>query len=133
VPFTTDKRVESNVAEIGYVDDQKPGSETTKVQTISASHLENAIRSVIKDHRPLFCSICVGQQNLDLKKRVQQFSSHGDVSKHIKRKLLQNIASSPVISCNVCDKKFVEVMHFQRHANDSHSTVTGFLWCAASK
>ena len=127
------KRVESNVAESGYVDDQKPGSETTKVQAESASLLENAIRSVIKGHRPLFCFICVGQKNLTLKKRVQQFSSHGDVSKHIKRKHLQNLASSTVIACNVCDQNFAEVMHFQRHANDSHSTVTGPLWCAVSK
>ncbi|CEO59611.1 hypothetical protein PMG11_04283 [Penicillium brasilianum] len=127
------KRVESNVAENSYVDDQKLRSETIEVNAESASPLENAIRSVTKDHRPLFCFICVGQQNLALKKRVQQFSSHGDVSKHIKRKHLQNLASSTVIACNVCDQKFPEVMHFQRHANDSHSTVTGPLWCAASK
>ncbi|CAG8071389.1 unnamed protein product, partial [Penicillium nalgiovense] len=127
------KRVESHVAESGYVDDQKPESETTEVQTKSASPLENAIRSVTKDNRPLFCFICVGQQNLALKKRVQLFSSHGDVSKHIKRKHLQNLGSSTVIACNVCDKKFAEVMHFQRHANDSHSTVTGPLWRAGSK
>ncbi|CAG8036080.1 unnamed protein product [Penicillium olsonii] len=127
------KRVESYVAESGYVDDQKPESETTEVQTKSASPLENAIRSVTKDNRPLFCFICVGQQNLALKKRVQLFSSHGDVSKHIKRKHLQNLSSSTVIACNVCDKKFAEVMHFQRHANDSHSTVTGPLLRAVSK
>lgn len=127
------KRVESHVAESGYVDDQKPESETSEVQTKSASPLENAIRSVTKDNRPLFCFICVGQQNLALKKRVQLFSSHGDVSKHIKRKHLQNLSSSTVIACNVCDKKFAEVMHFQRHANDSHSTVTGPLWRAVSK
>jgi hypothetical protein len=127
------KRVESHVAESRYVDDKKPESETTKVQTESASPLENAIRSVIKDHRPLFCFIYVGQQNLALKKRVQQFSSYGDVSKHIKRKHLQNLSSSTVIACNVCDKEFAEVMHFQRHAHDSHSTVTGPLWGAFSK
>ena len=127
------KRVKRNIAESGNVDDQKPGSETTEVQTKSVSPLENAIRSVTKDHRPLFCFICVGQQNLALKKRVQQFSSHRDVSKHVKRKHLQNLASSAIIACNVCDKKFAEVMHFQRHANDSHSTVAGPLWCAVSK
>jgi hypothetical protein len=126
------KRVESNVAESDYLDDQKPGSQTTELQAESASPLEIAIRSVTKDHRPLFCFICVGQQNLALKKRVQQFSSHGDVSKHIKRKHLQNLASNTVIACNVCDEKFLEVMHFQRHASDSHSTVTGPLWSMVS-
>ena len=56
---------------------------------------------------------------------MQRFSSHRDVSKHIKRKHLQNLASSTVIAYNVCDKKFAEVMHFQRYASDCHSTVTG--------
>ncbi|KAJ5185554.1 hypothetical protein N7491_006578 [Penicillium cf. griseofulvum] len=96
------KRVESHIAESGYVNNQKPESETTK-------------------------------QNLALKKRIQLFSSHRDISKHIKRKYLQNLSSSTVIAYNVCDKKFTDVMHFQRHANDSHSTVTGPLWRADSK
>jgi MinD-like ATPase involved in chromosome partitioning or flagellar assembly len=82
------KRVKSHIAESGYVEDQEPESEINKVQTKSASPLEDAIRSVTKDHRPLFCFIYIGQQNLTLKKRVQQFSSHRDVSKHIKRKHL---------------------------------------------
>lgn len=37
------KRVESHVADGDYVDDQEPESETTEVQTKSASPLENAI------------------------------------------------------------------------------------------
>lgn len=92
--------------------------------------LELALRSAMKDHRPLYCFICLGQRDLDIAKRAQQFASHGDVTKHIKRKHLQNIVSSATIACNICDEKFTEVMHFQRHANDSHSTVTGPLWCA---
>jgi hypothetical protein len=59
------------MVERGYVHDQKPGNEATKAQAKSASLLENAIRSITKDYRPLFCFIYVGQQGLDLKKRVQ--------------------------------------------------------------
>ncbi|KAJ5449658.1 uncharacterized protein N7458_006107 [Penicillium daleae] len=87
------------VVERRYHEDQKP-------------EIENAIRSIINNHRPLFCFICVGKQNLALKKRVQQFLSYSDVSKHIKRKHLQNLLLSTVIVCNVCDKDFAEVMHF---------------------
>lgn len=86
---------------------------------------EDALRSVMQDHRPLFCFICVGQQGLDAQKRVQKFSSHGDVTKHIKRKHLQKLVPSTIIACNVCDEKFTEAMHFQRHAYDHHNTVTG--------
>lgn len=94
--------------------------------------LELALRSAMKDHRPLFCFICVGQPDLDPTKRAQQFASHGDVTKHIKIKHLKKMVSSQSIACNICDKKFTEIMHFQRHASDSHKTVTGPLWCAVS-
>ncbi|CAG8076758.1 unnamed protein product [Penicillium salamii] len=94
--------------------------------------LELALRSAMKDHRPLFCFICVGQPDLDPTKRAQQFASHGDVTKHIKIKHLKKMVSSQSIACNICDKTFTEIMHFQRHASDSHKTVTGPLWCAVS-
>lgn len=94
--------------------------------------LELALRSAMKDHRPLFCFICLGQRDLDLTKRAQKFASHGDVTKHIKRKHLKKMESSQTIACNICDEKFTEIMHFQRHAIDSHKTVTGPLWCANS-
>lgn len=94
--------------------------------------LEIALRSAMKDHRPLFCFICVGQPDLDPSKRAQKFASHGDVTKHIKRKHLKKVKPSEMIACNICDETFSEIMHFQRHASDSHKTVTGPLWCAVS-
>ncbi|CAG8891316.1 unnamed protein product [Penicillium egyptiacum] len=94
--------------------------------------LEIALRSAMKDHRPLFCFICVGQPDLDPPKRAQKFASHGDVTKHIKRKHLKKVKPSEMIACNICDETFSEIMHFQRHASDSHKTVTGPLWCAVS-
>lgn len=94
------------------LDKRKVESEATEIETKSASPLENALQSVMENHRPLFCFICMGQPNLALKKRVKQFSSHGDVSKYIKRTHLQNLGPSTELGCNVCNEQFTEIMHF---------------------
>ncbi|KAJ5253130.1 hypothetical protein N7489_003540 [Penicillium chrysogenum] len=94
--------------------------------------LEIALRSAIKDHRPLFCFICVGQPDLDPPKRAQKFASHGDVTKYIKRKYLKKVKPSEMIACNIYNKTFSEIIHFQRYASDSHKTVIGPLWCVVS-
>lgn len=86
--------------------------------------LEEAIRSVMKDERPRVCFICLGHPNLALGKRVRRFKTHGDVSKHIKRKHLRHSGADAAVACNLCGLKFPEVMHLQRHAYDAHSTVT---------
>ena len=117
---------------IRVIDPVPRGSKVMDSVCSPETPLELALRSATKDHRPLFCFICLGQGDLDLAKRVQRFSSHGDVTKHIKTKHLKKILSSETITCNICETEFKEVMHFQRHANDSHSTVTGPLWCTAS-
>ncbi|KAJ5259331.1 hypothetical protein N7478_012312 [Penicillium angulare] len=88
---------------------------------------ESAFRSVMKDHRPLFYFICLGQQGLDITRRVQKFHSHADVTKHIKRKHLKKLVSNTVVTCNVCDEKFSEPIYFQRHAFNLHRTLTGPL------
>ncbi|KAJ5507903.1 hypothetical protein N7527_010046 [Penicillium freii] len=119
------KRFETDVVELDGPGNHPSEDEATESKSQPDSPLEAAFRSIMKDHRPLFCFICLGQKELDMKKRVQQFASHGDVSKHIKRKHLQNIAAGTVTTCNICDQKFDKVMHFQRHAIDFHSTVTG--------
>lgn len=123
------KRAEHQTAKIKMPDNQLPETEAMEISSQTGIPFESALQSVMRDHRPLFCFICLGQKDLDIRKRVQKFSSHGDVTKHIKRKHLQNLVSNTMIVCNVCDEKFMEVMHFQRHANDSHKTVTGPLWC----
>lgn len=119
------KGFEKNVVELNFLVNHSSEDEVTASKPQSDSSLKAAFRSIMKDHRPLFCFICLGQKELDIKKRVQQFASHGDVSKHIKRNHLQNLAASTEIMCNICDRKFDKVMHFQRHAIDFHSTVTG--------
>lgn len=124
------------------MEDRKPESQTFDERSLESkgeahasqseisqpeTPFESAFRSVMKDHRPLFCFICLGQQGLDIKKRVQKFHSHADVTKHIKRKHLKMLVSSTIITCNVCDEKFSEPMYFQRHAFDLHKTLTGPL------
>lgn len=86
--------------------------------------LENAILSVMKDERPRVCFICLGHPNLALDKRVRRFKTHGDVSKHIKRKHLRHSGADAAMACNLCGLQFPEIMHLQRHAIDAHSTVT---------
>jgi len=88
------KRFENNVVELECLSNYPSESETTESKSQSDSPLEAALQSIMKDHRPLFCFICLGQKELDMMKRVQQFASHGDVSKHIKRKHLQNLTTS---------------------------------------
>jgi transcription elongation factor Elf1 len=66
----------------------------------------------------------VGNPNLDIEKRTQAFSAHGDVTKHIKRKHLKHIVEGKVLSCGICGETFLQKMHLQRHAIDAHSTVT---------
>ncbi|KAK4862951.1 hypothetical protein LT330_010695 [Penicillium expansum] len=119
------KRFQNELVGLDGPGNRPSEDEVTESKSQPVAPFEAAFRSIMKDHRPLFCFICLGQSELDMKKRVQQFASHGDVSKHIKRKHLQNIAAGTVISCNICDQKFDKVIHFQRHAIDFHSTVTG--------
>ncbi|KAJ5158887.1 uncharacterized protein N7500_008538 [Penicillium coprophilum] len=56
--------------------------------------------------------------------RSQKAKRLRDISKYIKRKHLQNLSSSTIIAYNIYNKKFAEVIHFQRYANDSYSTMT---------
>ncbi|PLN74657.1 hypothetical protein BDW42DRAFT_189660 [Aspergillus taichungensis] len=109
----------------------KGETQLTRPSSPTNDRLVSAIQSVMKDkpsekgiERPLFCFICLGQQDLDIGKQTHKFSSHGDVTKHIKRKHLRHISTQSDIRCNVCDEFFSCKMHLQRHAFDLHLTVT---------
>ena len=122
------------VAKPEHSTDEGSDNETPSFQADKL--LESAIQSVMKDgpnrngkrtkadERPRICFICLGQPNLDLNKRVQRFATHGDVSKHIKRKHLRHSAMDSSRTCNLGGLQFLEIMHLQRHAIDVHSTVT---------
>lgn len=126
------KRLQSSSQSVKGHEKVQPKNEGAAAINRQESPLEFALRSAMKDHRPLFCFICLGQQDLDIPKRTQKFASHGDVTKHIRVKHFKKIVSSGTIECKVCGEEFVEVMHLQRHAYDFHSTVTGPLWHAMS-
>ncbi|THC92685.1 hypothetical protein EYZ11_007824 [Aspergillus tanneri] len=126
-----DKRSSTEPAATGPDHGVKGETQLTRPSSPTNDGLVSAIQSVIKDKpskkgigRPLFCFICLGQQDLDIGKRTYKFSSHGDVTKHIKRKHLRHISTQSEIRCNVCDELFSCKMHLQRHAFDMHATVT---------
>ncbi|KAH2617202.1 hypothetical protein KXW54_001307 [Aspergillus fumigatus] len=118
----TGQMVEATKPEGYDVKDQ----ETNAAESCSQSDqlLEAAIRSVMTERRPRVCFICVGQPNLDIKRRVKQFKEHGDLTKHIRRKHFKRAKMGDPFRCTVCGLQFTDKMHFQRHAIDIHSTVT---------
>ncbi|EDN08224.1 predicted protein [Histoplasma mississippiense (nom. inval.)] len=77
------------------------------------SERDIALKAVMEDHRPLYCFIC-----------LDKFSTHGGVSKHIRRKHLQHIKPDDTISCRRCDITLDHKMHLQSHAFSVHQTVT---------
>ncbi|KAH2975874.1 hypothetical protein KXV25_006790 [Aspergillus fumigatus] len=118
----TGQMVEATKPEGYDVKDQ----ETNAAESCSQSDqlLEAAIRSVMTERRPRVCFICVGQPNLDIKRRVKQFKEHGDLTKYIRRKHFKRAKMGDPFRCTVCGLQFTDKMHFQRHAIDIHSTVT---------
>jgi hypothetical protein len=132
-----DKRSSKDLVAIQPIhrDTSIEGTDATESVSSADDQLVAAIRSVMKPiskdrsskakaKRPLFCFICLGQPELDIVKRTYKFASHGDVTKHIKRKHLRHISTLSDIRCNICDEQFACKMHLQRHAIDIHSTVT---------
>ncbi|KAI2959645.1 hypothetical protein CBS147352_10781 [Aspergillus niger] len=126
-----DKRSTTEPAATGLGYGVKGEMQLSRLSSPTNDRLVSAIQSVMKDkasekgiERPLLCFICLGRQDLDIEKRTYKFSSHGDVTKHIKRKHLRHISTQSEIRCNVCDQIFSCKMHLQRHAFDMHSTVT---------
>ncbi|KAJ5982545.1 hypothetical protein N7451_012645 [Penicillium sp. IBT 35674x] len=115
------RRTENRVVETEVVDDKRLKSGDEAVFSQPETPFKSALRSVVKDHRPLFCFIWLGRRE------TNSNISLTDVTKHIKRKHLGNLTPSTIITCNICDEKFSEPMHLQRHAFDLHKTLTGPL------
>ncbi|KAI7968399.1 hypothetical protein EIK77_000034 [Talaromyces pinophilus] len=105
-------------------DTTEHGTSSDNRHTASESKLQEAIRSVMNDTRPKYCFICVGNPNLDIEKRTQKFYEHGDVTKHIRRKHLKNMTVIESPTCRIHSETFPHAQAFQRHAIDTHSTVT---------
>ncbi|OJD15250.1 hypothetical protein AJ78_04472 [Emergomyces pasteurianus Ep9510] len=79
----------------------------------SSSERNIALKAVMKDHRPLYCFIC-----------LNKFSTHGGVFKNIRRKHLQHIKPDDTISFRQCDITLDHKMHLQSHVFSVHQTVT---------
>lgn len=76
-----------------------------------------------KEKRPTICFICLGNEELTVRKRTYRFSSPGDLSKHFKRHLA-GFNDSTGEECNLCQVHLKDTMHMQRHAYDEHGTVS---------
>ncbi|OJD20357.1 hypothetical protein ACJ73_08309 [Blastomyces percursus] len=77
------------------------------------SQREIAAEAVMKHHRPLYCFIC-----------LDKFSTHGGVTKHLRRKHLQCIKPGDTIRCPRCEVVLESKMELQSHAYHVHSTVS---------
>jgi hypothetical protein len=83
-----------------------------------------AMLSVYQEERPTICFLCLGNQNLPMSKRIQSFSTPGNLSKHFQRKHLSNLKKGQEITCNLCKISLQHKMHLQNHAMKIHGTVS---------
>jgi hypothetical protein len=83
-----------------------------------------AMLSVYQEERPTICFLCLGKQNLPMSKRIQSFSTPGNLSKHFQRKHLSNLKKGEYITCNLCRISLQHKMHLQSHAIMIHGTVS---------
>ncbi|KAH7115333.1 hypothetical protein B0J11DRAFT_594677, partial [Dendryphion nanum] len=90
----------------------------------TAVALEAAKVSVYKEKRPKVCFVCLGDESLPIECRLYSFSASTDLSKHFKRRHLQYIGEADVFTCNICRVSLHSKMHIQRHAIDTHGTVS---------
>ena len=86
-------------------------------QVMAAKAEEQALRaamlSVFEEKRPLRCFRCLGRKNLDFKKRVYEFASPGDLTKHFKRKHLSKIQEGDKPWCEVCPMQLNDKEHLR--------------------
>jgi hypothetical protein len=105
-----------------------PPSPEVDPQVMAAKAEEQALRaamlSVFKEKRPLICFVCLGRESLEFEKRVYEFASPGDLTKHFKRKHLSKIKEGDIPYCEVCPMQLKHKMHFQSHALLIHGTVS---------
>jgi hypothetical protein len=83
-----------------------------------------AMLSVYQEERPTICFLCLGNQNLPMSKRIQPFSTPGNLSKHFQWKHLSNLKKGEEITCNLCRISLQHKMHLQSHAMKIHGIVS---------
>ena len=85
--------------------------------------LEKAMLAVYQEKRPTFCFWCVGLKRAPMRKRLHRFSTPSDLSKHFRRHLAK-IKDGERPKCGVCELTLDHKMHLQRHAIETHGTVS---------
>ncbi|KAF2184180.1 hypothetical protein K469DRAFT_580926, partial [Zopfia rhizophila CBS 207.26] len=96
--------------------------EDTSQLDLDEQALEAAKVSMYKEKRLRIFFLCLGE-NLPIERRIQEFSTLGDLSKHLKRKHLQYIKEGDSLRCKLCQVSLAHKMHLQRHALEVHGTV----------
>ena len=86
--------------------------------------LEEAMLSMFQKKRPTICFLCLAKKKLALNKRVYHFETAGDLSKHFRRRHLENIRDDDAIECEICNMPLDDKMHLQSHALRIHDTVS---------
>jgi hypothetical protein len=83
-----------------------------------------AMQLVYQEKRPTICFLCLGNQNLQMSKRIHSFTTPGDLSKHFRRWHISNLKNGKEITCNLCNISLQDKMHLQNHAMKIHGTVS---------
>ncbi|KAF2105304.1 hypothetical protein BDV96DRAFT_509612, partial [Lophiotrema nucula] len=85
--------------------------------------LVKATRKVNTEKRPRIYFLYLSNHNLSHNKRVRPFSSHGDLTKHLKNIHLHFIVSTG-LDYNLCQIRLKHKIHFRAHALQVHGTIT---------
>jgi hypothetical protein len=103
---------------------EKPSPPAKNRSEYNSEAREAAKVSVYKETRPKICFVCLGNKNLPTDARTYSFHTSGDLSKHFNRKHLQHIKKEDSVRCELCQVPLKSKIHFQRHAQDIHGTVS---------
>lgn len=61
----------------------------------------------------------------DVKALIREFYTSSDLSKHFRRRYLQNLKDGDKVECQLYCMSLDDKMHFRTHAERIHSTVSG--------
>ena len=105
--------------------EERPNAKSPNTQASGDQEkLDKAMLSIFQEKRPTFCFLCLARKKLPLDKRLYRFGTPGDLSKHFRRRHLENIRDDDTIECGVCSMPLDDKMHLQNHAFRIHGTVS---------
>lgn len=92
-------------------------------ETRPEAALDQALRAVQTEKRPLICFLCVGNLALSTKERKKKYATPGSLSRHFRRHVTK-LGEGKQADCQVCNVKGMSRMRLQNHAERFHGTVT---------